>query len=145
MAGLLNVGEMGALAMHVLVELAVLREEDPEARRTIQEIAQKLCASVHTLQKVTRRLIVMGLVEGARGANGGVKLAAEPETVDMLRVIEGVEGRAPANGCMFAKRVCPPEAECVFDGWTGVLENKVRNNFAETTLANLRDIAMRPA
>lgn len=143
MAGLLNVGEMGALAMHVLVELAVLRKENPEARLTIQEIADKLSASVHTLQKVTRRLIVMGMVEGTRGANGGVRLAAEPEGVSMLEVIEGVEGRPSANGCLFAKRVCPPEAECVFDGWTGVLENKVRRNFAETTLAGLRDIALR--
>lgn len=145
MAGLLNIGEMGALALHVLVELAVLREENPEERRTVQDIALKLHASVHTLQKVTRRLIMMELVEGTRGAHGGLKLAVDPSGVTMLQVIEGVEGRVCSNGCMFAKRVCPADGKCVFEGLTGALEKKVRDYFTGTTLADLRDMATQPA
>ena len=145
MAGLLNIGEMGALALHVLVELAVLRERDPEARRPVQEIADKLQASVHTLQKVTRRLITMGLVEGTRGANGGVRLVADLRAVTMLAVIEGIEGRICSNGCMFAKRVCPPGGTCVFEGLTGVMEKKVRDYFTGTTVADLCAMAMQTA
>lgn len=145
MAGLLNVGEMGALALHVLVELAVLREENPDGRRTVQEIAGKLRASAHTLQKVVRRLIVMELVEGTRGANGGLRLAADPERVNMLQVIEGVEGRACSNGCLFAKRVCPEGGKCVFEGVTGVMEKQIRNYFTGTTVADLRDMATQSA
>lgn len=144
MAGLLNVGEMGALALHVLVELAVLREQDPEARRTAQEIAEKLHASVHTLQKVTRRLIMMGLIEGARGVNGGLRLAGDQRGVTMLEVIEGVEGKTCANGCMFAKRVCPANCDCVFEGMTGKMEKMVREYFATTTLADLCTMTTQP-
>ncbi len=79
MAGMLNVGEMEALALHLLVELSVLREEDADRRVTVQELARKLHASIHTLQKVARRLIMLELVEGTRGAKGGLRLAAEPE------------------------------------------------------------------
>ncbi|MCD8351524.1 MAG: Rrf2 family transcriptional regulator [Planctomycetaceae bacterium] len=143
MAGLLNIGEMGALALHVMVELAMLREEDPDARRTVQEIAAGLHASVHTLQKVTRRLVAMGLVEGTRGANGGLRLEAEPENVTMLDVIEGIEGKLGCNGCMFARRVCPDGA-CRFSGITGELEKKVHEYFAATTIAGLAKKAAHP-
>ena len=145
MAGLLNVGEMGALALHVLVDLAVLREENTDERRTVQEIAEKLHASVHTLQKATRRLIMMGMVEGTRGVNGGLRLAIEPQRITMLEVVEGVEGKIGCNNCMFAKRVCPQSARCIFDGVTGGLEMMVREYFARTTIADMRASAVQLA
>ena len=145
MAGLLNVGEMGALGLHVLVKLAVLREQDPDGRFTAQEMADSLHASVHTLQKVTRRLVMMGLLEGTRGANGGLRLAVEPGDVTMLQVIEGIEGRVCANGCMFAKRVCPQDGRCVFENLTQQMERRVRDYLSETTVAELRDAAMQTA
>ncbi|MDR1612520.1 MAG: Rrf2 family transcriptional regulator [Planctomycetota bacterium] len=145
MAGLLNIGEMCALALHVLVELAVLREIDPDGRVTVQELAGKLHASVHTLQKVTRRLIMLEMVEGARGARGGLRSAIDPGKVNMLRVVEGIEGRLWSNDCMFSKRVCPEGCKCVFDGVTGALEKRIREYFTGTTLADLRDMAMLPA
>lgn len=136
MAGLLNIGEMGALALHVLVELTILAEENPEGKRTVQEMAEKLHASVHTLQKVARRLVMLGIVEGTRGVKGGLRLVGDPRKISMLRVIEGVEGKICCNGCMFAKRVCPKGA-CAFEGITGVLEKNLRTFFATTSLADL--------
>lgn len=137
MAGLLNVGEMGAMALHLLVELAVLHQENPDGRQTVQEIAGKLHASVHTLQKVSRRLAVMGLIEGTRGANGGMRLIADPNEVTMLQVVEGVEGKTCSNGCLFAKRVCAVGCPCIFESLTGKMEMMVRDYFASTTLADL--------
>ena len=145
MAGLLNVGEMDALALHVLVELAMLREEDSDARKTAQDMAEKLHASVHTLQKVARRLIMLGLVEGTRGASGGLRLLRNPEEITMLQVLEGVEGKRCSNGCLFARRVCPAASACMFEGVTGIMEKKVRDYFAGATLAELRDAAVQPA
>ena len=141
MAGLLNIGEMGALALHILVELAKVRRNDPEGRLTIQAIATTLHASVHTLQKVARRLIVMNMVEGMRGASGGLRLLAAPESVNLLQVLEGVEGKIGANGCLFAKRACPANEKCAFEGMTGVMERKIREYFTKTTLADLVESA----
>lgn len=135
MAGLLNISEMGALGLHVALELAGMREEDPTARLTVQEIADKLHASVHTLQKVTRRMIAMGLVEGTRGANGGLRLAEDPEKITMLQIIEGIEGPLCSNKCMFARRVCP-DGVCHFPGVTYEMETKVREYFSSMTIAN---------
>ncbi|MCC8180977.1 MAG: Rrf2 family transcriptional regulator [Planctomycetes bacterium] len=139
MAGLLNIGEMGALALHVLAELAALKQADADARMTAQEIAEKLHASVHTLQKVTRRLIMEGLVEGTRGANGGLQLGADADSINLLRIVETVEGKAQGHGCLFNKKVCSPGAPCAFGRLTRDLENSVRTYLSETTLADLRD------
>lgn len=136
MAGLLNIGEMGALALHMMVNLAALRRENPDGRRTVQEMADALHASVHTLQKVARRLVMMGWVEGLRGVKGGLRLTADPAKVSMLDVIEGVEGRICSSECMFAKRVCPKGA-CAFENITGVLEKQLRDYFSNTTIASL--------
>ena len=137
MSGLLNVSEMGALALHIMVELALLREEDPAARRTAQELALGLNASVHTLQKVIRRLVLADLLDGVRGANGGVKLAGDPADATMLRIIETVEGPVRANGCLFAKRVCLEGKHCRFHTVTGVMEQNIREYFNKTTIADL--------
>lgn len=141
MAGLLHIGEMGALALHALVELAVLRDKDAEARRTVQELAGRLHASPHTLQKVSRRLIAMELLDSSRGAAGGLRLAADPADITILQVIEGLEGRICANGCLFAKRVCAEGGPCVFGKFTRKLEKQIRDAFIGTTLADLRDAA----
>lgn len=137
MAGLLNVGEMGALALHVMVELAVLKEQDPAARRTAQELAKDLHASVHTLQKVLRRLVLADLVEGTRGANGGIRLTGDATAVSMLNVLESVEGQVKANGCLFAKRVCPESGQCRFHCVTSAMEQNIKDYFTKTTIADL--------
>lgn len=137
MAGLLNVGEMGALALHVLVELTIVRKKDADARMTVQELAAALKASVHTLQKVARRLVVVGLAEGTRGAGGGLRLAADPEGASMLDILESVEGKIRGNRCLFANRVCSEDKRCLLDDITGTMEQMVRDRFAQTTLADL--------
>lgn len=137
MSGLLNVGEMGALALHVMVDLALVRREDTDARRTAQELALGLDASVHTLQKVVRRLVLAGLLDGVRGTNGGVKLTDDGAAASMLQVIESVEGPVRANGCLFSKRVCLEWKQCRFHTVTGVMEKSIRDYFSKTTIDDL--------
>ncbi len=137
MSGLLNVGEMGALALHVMAELAVVKKADNAARLTAQELAKRLNASVYTLQKVIRRLVLAGMLEGTRGVNGGLRLTGEAEDISLLAVLECVEGPIPRNGCLFTKRVCPEGAVCRFQGITGEVEKGIFAYFTQTSIADL--------
>lgn len=137
MAGLLNVGEMAALAIHEMVELAIFHRQNPDARLTIQDLADRLDASVYTLQKVTRRLIALNLVDGTRGAKGGLKLSVSPDKVTLLGIIEGVDGKVDCNRCLFGKRICAQNKRCIFDKLTRILENEVREYLSGTTLEEL--------
>ncbi len=144
MPGLLNIGEMGALALHVMVELSLQRETNPDARTPVTELAEKMHASVHTAQKVARRLIQSGLVDGSRGASGGLRLARDPESISMLQIIESVDGPIRCNGCLFANRVCPAGERCAFEQLTGGLEGMIRNHFTTTSLADLCGMTAQP-
>ncbi len=137
MAGLVHMGEMGAIALHVMAELVGLNETDPDARLTGMELATRLHASVHTVQKVIRRLTLAGLLEGTRGANGGVRLADATKRVSLLEVLEGTEGPARTNGCLFAKRVCPTGAPCRFQSLTAGLEEHILTYLRKTTVTDI--------
>ena len=137
MAGLVNIGEMGALALHLLTELAAMKETDPTSRLAVKDYAQFLSASQHTLHKVARRLVSAGFVEGSRGAGGGLSLIVDPGDITMMQAIEEVDGKVHSNDCMFAKRVCPPEAKCPFGALTSGMDSAIRNYLEKTTIADL--------
>ncbi len=139
MQGALNLGEMGALALHAMLEAAKRQRENERGRLSVPALADALSASRHTLHKVVQRLVLAGLLESSRGPSGGVRLAGDAEAVTLLRIIEAVDGALGASGCLFAKRACPPGAACRFCGITRDLEQTVRDYFAATTLADLVD------
>lgn len=137
MPGTINLGEMGALALHLMLEAAKHKQANSGGWLSISSVADALNASKHTLHKVTRRLVQAGLLESSRGATGGVRLAGDGEETTLLRIVEAVDGELGTNGCLFAKRVCPPGALCLFGGITRDLEKIVRSYFAETALRDL--------
>jgi Predicted transcriptional regulator len=137
MAGLVNIGEMGALALHLLTELAAVKDADRDAKLAVKDFAEFLHASHHTLHKVARRLVKAGFADGARGAGGGLRLLADPADITMLQAIEEVEGKIHCNDCMFAKRVCPSDAKCPFSALTSGMDSAIRNYLQKTTIADL--------
>lgn len=142
MAGLVNIGEMGALALHILVELAEIRASDQQARLSVGDLAERLGASTHTLHKVAGRLVKAGVLDSSRGASGGLKLDVPPSEITLMQVIEEVDGKPQNNACLFAKRVCPPGAHCPFAALADGIEQQVRDYFLRTTVADLLGKAM---
>ncbi len=137
MPGLLNVGEMSALALHALVKLAEVRQGNPEARLSVMELAEGLSASPHTLHKVVKRLVDAELLNSARGPAGGIRLGEDPGAINILKVVEAVDGKVEFNSCLFAKRACTPDADCAFSCLTHELEHTVREYFTRTTIKDL--------
>lgn len=91
------------LALRVLTFLALTGER----RATIQEIAESYGISRNHLMKVVHKLAVLGYVESARGAGGGIRLAGRPEAINIGRVIADME---PDFGLVECFR---PENQCV--------------------------------
>jgi Rrf2 family nitric oxide-sensitive transcriptional repressor len=139
MAGLLNLGDMTSLALHALVRLTHRRDADPQARSSVAELAEGLFASKHTLHKVATRLATAGFVETGRGPGGGIRLTADPSDLTLLRVVEAMEGPVPTDGCLFANRVCGPDAPCAFSCLTRGLEQHIREYFTKNTIRSLAD------
>lgn len=137
MAGLLNINEMSALALHTLVELAKGKRNKEQARLSVADLAGCLHASQHTLHKVVTRLVGAGFIESIRGASGGIQLLVSPKDINVLQVIEAIEGKMFPNGCLFMKRVCGESATCAFAGLTEKLERQILRQFVDTTMEKL--------
>ena len=87
----------GRYAVLALTELALVKDE---ALVKITEISIRQNISSTYLEQLLLLLKNAGLVIGVRGPNGGYKLAAPAENIMISDIVNVVEGRLEAKGCV---------------------------------------------
>jgi Rrf2 family protein len=88
------------------------------------------------LAKIISQLLKAGILQTSRGAQGGIRLAREPEKITLLEVVEAIDGPIQLNVCIRREGVCVFEDNCPLQSvWCDVqneLITKLRNaNFAQ--------------
>ena len=101
MTELFTISEALSIGLHVCVRLA----SKPGVFCSTREIADEFGFSYHHVAKIVQKLAHAGLVETARGACGGTRLARDPDGI-ALREILAAMGAAPHTGCMLDPRFC---------------------------------------
>lgn len=76
-------------AICIIVLLATQESNSPLAS---DEISKKLDVSPSYMKKILRKLVVKNLVSSVSGTKGGVSLAKSLEEINMLDIIEAMEG-----------------------------------------------------
>lgn len=74
--------------------LAVLAEHHGRPVTT-DELNERLAMSASYLAKITRKLVLAGIIISTQGARGGYVLAKPMEAITLLMVLDAVEGTAP--------------------------------------------------
>lgn len=132
--------------IRLMVELGRSRGTDPIALSAVAE-AEMLPLSY--LEHLVAKLREAGLVSSTRGAHGGYRLARPAEEIDMLEVVQSLEGPIAPMECFHVERegrvLCSHEAD---DGracatkllWTRV-QGGVTKALNGTTLADLIEFA----
>jgi Rrf2 family transcriptional regulator, cysteine metabolism repressor len=132
--------------IRLMVELGRSRGTDPIALSAVAE-AEMLPLSY--LEHLVAMLREAGLVSSTRGAHGGYRLARPAEEIDMLEVVQSLEGPIAPMECFHTERegrvLCSHEAD---DGracatkllWTRV-QGGVTRALNGTTLADLIEFA----
>ncbi len=64
---------------------------NPDELVTIQSISEHFSISKSHLMKIVQRLIADGYIHGVRGRNGGIRLAKEPEVINVGEVLMKME------------------------------------------------------
>ncbi|NLL77063.1 MAG: Rrf2 family transcriptional regulator [Clostridiales bacterium] len=72
--------------------IVLLATQDPNIPLSSQEINKRLKCSPSYLRKIIRKLVVSKLVNSVSGNNGGFTLAASAEEINLLQVVEALEG-----------------------------------------------------
>jgi Rrf2 family transcriptional regulator, nitric oxide-sensitive transcriptional repressor len=101
----------------------VMMAENPEARISAAQVAQRFRVSEDHVAKVLQQLMRARIVTGIRGVGGGYRLVADSRKLTMLDVVEVLEGpkRQACFGCDLAAEGtdspgCPEPAACAIRG-----------------------------
>jgi len=99
------------LTDYATVVLTVLASE-PEAVLSATGLAERAGLEIPTVAKVLKPLAQAGLVDGFRGASGGYRLARAPHEINLVDIVEAMEGPLGMTECSVHAGACGIESSC---------------------------------
>lgn len=124
-------GEYGVLGL-----LALARRPVGEVVM-VDVIAAEEEVPVSFLGKIFQSLSRAGIVKSARGSGGGFALCRTPAEITILQVIEAIEGPISLQRCLDEDSGCEHIAGCALCGLLTEAQDRVKDVFQATTLAEL--------
>lgn len=101
------------------------------------EIASSEHVPQEYLAKIVQKLARAKIVETHRGVGGGISLARAPEKIDLLQVLEAIEGPLAINLCLARPGECPREYYCAMHDELAEVQQKLARMFARIDFARL--------
>jgi len=120
------------LAIRGLTELAMRFGQGPI---TLDTICAGRDLPKQYLTKIFASLTRAGLIRPVRGKKGGYMLARDPEQVNLLEVIEAVQGPLCVNLCTHEPPQCDQD-DCPLRPVWRELQEQIRDKLASVTLAD---------
>jgi Rrf2 family protein len=110
-----------------------------EVDRTVTagEISKSVSIPRSFLAKILQRLSKKGLVKSTQGIAGGFQLTKHPGDVNLLDVIEAIQGPVATNLCAVDNRLCGRSSTCVVHPIWVKLRQDTEERLKEETFAKL--------
>jgi len=121
-------------ALRAMVNLTAHYGNEPVSTRTIaveEDISYQLAC------KLMQKLQNAGLVKSCMGPKGGFVLAREPSRINLLEVIEAIQGPVSVNRCLLENNACPRRADCLISIKLESLQEYIENFLKDVTLAKV--------
>ncbi len=90
-------------AIRAIMHLAQLGADE---KASTSQIAEEKDIPLSFLAKIIAQLSVAGLLQTMRGARGGVTLARPPQEINLLEVVEAIDGPIMLNECVSDSYEC---------------------------------------
>ncbi len=117
-----------------MLHLACHYMKGPESAKTIatkEDISYQLCC------KLMQKLNKAGLVQSCMGVKGGFELTREPAKINLLEIVETIQGPLSVNRCVLKEGVCGNQSNCPVNHSFSELQGLMKGNLRETTLQDL--------
>lgn len=111
---------------------------------SVREIGDQLAIPRRLLAEVLKDLARGGLVEGARGPNGGYRLVEEPASMRLGRIVGVLEGPIQVADCVDGGS-CEHESGCSIQHGMRFVANRIKQVLDQSTLADLVNSVDAPA
>lgn len=102
---------------------------------TLQEVSDRFAISKNHLVKISHELTKSGLIESARGRNGGVRLALPPEKINLEMIL-----RVTEDGFALVECFDPGHNRCVISDVCKL--NRVLDDALKAFLEELRRVSL---
>lgn len=78
----------------------------------VDEISREMATPKSFLAKILQKLVKAEIVKSFRGVKGGFQLNRAPKHINLLEVIEAIEGVVALNACAVDSSVCGLSGTC---------------------------------
>ena len=85
---------------YALQAILHLASQPRDSMTSIRELAAKLDIPYHFLAKILQSLATKGILNSQRGPAGGFALSKPPEEINLISVVEAIDGLAISNQCV---------------------------------------------
>lgn len=124
------------LTDYATVVLTVLASE-PDAVLSAAGLAERAGLEAPTVAKLLKPLAQAGLVEAFRGAAGGYRLARRADRINLVHIVEAMEGPLGMTECSVHAGACGIESSCgVRANWRRI-NDVVADALRAVTLADM--------
>jgi Rrf2 family protein len=100
-------------------------------------MAEKTGFSRNHIAKVMQLLVKQGYLKSGRGPKGGFKLLKDADQVNLLEIIELIEGKLDHPFCGIDEDKCPFES-CVFGNLPEEFAEKFREFYENRTIGEIK-------
>lgn len=121
-------------AIRAMIHLACLTEGGVALRSEIAE-AQNIPTSF--MAKILRSLVRARLLRSSRGVHGGFALARAASEINMLEIVEAIEGPLSLTDCTPATAGCAWALECPASTVWVMVQDNMRETLRRATLEDL--------
>ena len=123
-------------ALRVMVNLAVHYGQEQRSTRLVSE---DMDIPYHLACKLMQRLHKVKLVKSSMGSKGGFQLGRAPSKINLLEIIETIQGPLSLNRCLLDSTACLRQKNCPVSRKLSQLQKDVCAFFVGTTLDQLLD------
>lgn len=123
-------------ALRAMIHLGRMSNEGPVSTR---DLAKKEDISYQLACKLMQRLSKEELVRSRLGPTGGFELGKEVSKINLLEIIETIQGPLVLNRCTTNERRCKRLPECPVNTRLCELQEYIEKYLGDVTLADLVD------
>ena len=122
-------------AVRIMIELG--DKADNGQRVPATQVAQKADIPLAFLRKIVVDLVKSGLVWAYSGPGGGLTLAQPAASINLVHILEAIEGPICLNTCLVRPKECPHDRTCPAHNFLGRLQANIIQQLQEATLDRL--------
>ncbi|MCL5980513.1 MAG: Rrf2 family transcriptional regulator [Gammaproteobacteria bacterium] len=123
-------------ALQALIYLATQRPGEPVLSR---DISDYLGVPAQYLAKILQDMAKRGVLDSFKGRGGGFVLRPGAEGMNILEIIEIVEGQRFGEGCVLGLKACADETACPVHKQWSPIKRQVMDLLAQQTIGSMAE------